>query len=84
MENIVINDVCECLSYLLDLDIICELDEVYYRDSPVWRILPRYKNEKDKKTGVLIKIENHKHQSILQICLDEILIYKGITNTWFT
>jgi len=83
MENIVINDVCECLSYLLDLDIICELD-VTYRGGSVWRILPRYRNEKDKKTGVLIEIENHKHQSILQICLDEILIYKGITDTWFT
>jgi hypothetical protein len=82
MENIVINDVCDCLSYLLDLDIICELDKMY-KDGPVWRILPRYKNKKDKKTAVLIEIERHKYQSILQICLD-VLIYTEIINTWFT
>lgn len=81
MENYGITDICECLSYLLDKDIICEQDEKY-TDIVVWEVLPRYTHEKYKKSGVLVDIESVKHLSVLDICLDHILIYSGIVGEW--
>lgn len=81
MESYGITDVCECLSYLLDKDIICEKD-TSYKEILVWNILPKYTHKKYKKAGVLIELDKHKHLTILEVCINEILIYSGITNEW--